>query len=329
MKESFVGANLRTATQFVVCLILTLIVTVPNTPVKTQDNKDVRLINNLESYGIRLIGPLDEVFESDMRHYLGSNASKLKPLIEVADSLAVLVKNESRKQVLGISLRWEFVSDDGRTHIFPQGISSPGELMGLVALDPSIRGKTSLLYGSNMRFFSPLQGIESVFVNSGQTVVFPATNYSIDSIGIAKTVSQAQSQKESFYQNMGTCRSVSIDGILFNDGTFVGESKTGFFESISGSIEATKDFLENLRKAAAKSDGLSRAIVEFAEKDLTASREAPGLLVEDKYRLSYMSTMKNIQEQIRRQRSAGLQDNDIAQKEFLSRYTNFVSLKRL
>ncbi|MFN2501940.1 MAG: hypothetical protein ABR530_08015 [Pyrinomonadaceae bacterium] len=334
-KKNRVTAGLLSVLRPGIYIVLILILVMPSSPVRTQERERVeqidnrvKLINNLEKYGIKLIGPADPSFEDEMNRYLGRNFSKLKPLIETAGPLGVLVKSESPKPVLGISLRWEFVSDYGRTHIYPQGISSPGELMGMVALDPNLQGKTSLLYGSNMRFFSPLQGVESVIVYSGQNVVFPASNYSIDSHGIARTASQAQYEK-SMFKNTGTCRSVAVDGILFNDGTFVGESQTGFFESINGSIDATREFLKNLRLAATRPGGLSRAIVEPAEKDLADSREAPSLMLEDKYRLSYITATKNIQEQIRRQRAAGFSDIDIAQKEFLDRYLKFTALKRL
>ncbi len=134
LKKSFAITDIRTVIRFGICFVLIFIIGSPYTPIKTQERNHVKLINNLENYGIRLIGPADEVFEAEMDRYLGGNSSKLKPLIEVADSLAVIVKSGSTKQVLGISLRWEFVSDDGRTNIFPQGISSPGELMGMTTL---------------------------------------------------------------------------------------------------------------------------------------------------------------------------------------------------
>lgn len=328
LKKNYVSTSLWAAARLGISLVLIFIIGSPSFPVKTQARERVKLINNLEEYGIRLIGPADESFDHEMSRYLGRNFSKLKPLIETAGSLAVLVKSESPKPVLGVSLRWEFVSDYGRVHIVPQAISSPGELMGLTVLDPNLQGKTSLLYGSNMMFFSPLQSVANVLVNSNKTVVFPAANYSIDSPGIAKAASLARSEM-GMYQSSGRCRSVAVDGIVFNDGTFVGDNHTGFFDTMRGSLDAKRDFLESLKKAKSEPGGLARALVEFAEADHQQPREAPGVLVEDKYRSSYVSSMRSLREQIRRHRAAGKEDLDIAQKEYIDRYTNFVALKRL
>lgn len=310
-------------------LLLALVLGTPLASVNTQIRSEVKLINDFESLGIRLIGPADEMFDEEIRRYIGAEHKKLGPLLDVVDSLGVLVKSESQRPILGISLRWEFVNENGKVTYYPQSVSAPGELMGMVPLDPSLRGKTSPFHGSNLRFFTLLQNVESVFVLSAQNLVFPATNYKIDDVGIIKKVTLGNVEKESLRKSAGMCKSVAIDGILFNDGTFVGESKTGYFESISGSISATRDFLQGLRVAASEPNGLSQAIPRFANEEISSPNLVAGSLLDDKYQVSYISTMKSIRDRIRRQRAAGVKDIDIAEKEFLKRYTDFIPLKRI
>ncbi|MDQ3712023.1 MAG: hypothetical protein M3388_07365 [Acidobacteriota bacterium] len=115
---------------------------------------DFEIKNNLQKFGIEIISPTDANFDSELTRRIG-DFDVVLPLVEAAKPLVGFIKNNSSKEVVGISLRWDFIKSDGE-EVFSSsgGVSSPGVLMGKKPRDPWMVGKTSLINSNELRFFS-------------------------------------------------------------------------------------------------------------------------------------------------------------------------------
>lgn len=144
----------------ILIMALSLVVTLTVGFIWRQSAKNMinlETINNLQRYGVEIVSSTDANFNAEMIQYTGGR-NTVVPLVEAAKPLAIFIKNNSPKDIIGVSLRWNFVKLNGEVHTSRQIESITGGLMGRKPIDPWMVGKTNLINGC----FSRQTAIESL-----------------------------------------------------------------------------------------------------------------------------------------------------------------------
>lgn len=236
--------------------------TIKNSYVKNMTNLIVK--NNLKDYGIEVISSIQANFGVELKQYTGDEEG-VNSLIEVAKPLTIFIENNSSKEVIGVSLRWRFVKSNGEFIEIPQTQINPGVLMGLKPRDPWMIGKTSLINKNDTRFFSYFNTtVEQEIVYANMRHSNPEINYNQNTSleEMQRNVALVELQKSKILDNVSEI-SVSIDGIFFDDGAFVGDDQNYFFDSMKGMLQARKDFLGRLKEAKASGKEDSEILSSF------------------------------------------------------------------
>ncbi len=238
-----------------ICLTVTLaivaILTVGLTlkqNIKTMKNVVVR--NNFEKHGVTLISSNNESFDTELANYLKGNQEGVTPFIDAVKPFTVFVKNTSTKDIVGISLRWEITSYDGSVQSFPQIESSHSQLMGIKPRNSALKKglASSLIPSNSSRFFVLDMTVQQLVRNESQR----ATINDSSSLNGEKLKHfneylpqlQARNQKT---MNDAISVSISIDGIFFSDGTFIGDDQNHFFAYMKGALDARRDFIKEMQ----------------------------------------------------------------------------------
>lgn len=285
---------------------------------------NLEINNDLQAYGIEVIASSNTNFDSELMKFIGGREILL-PLVEVAKPLVFFIKNNSSKEVVGVSLRWNFVKPDGKTHIFPSGASSKGVLMGMKVRDPWMIGKTSLINSGDLRFFSHF-GISQTIENMNKSIKYGRFEYNRTPEDIQRDISYVEYQKKWMEDVSGV--SVSIDGIVFNDGTFVGEDKNFFFDSTNGWIQARRDFIKTLRegKLSGKSD---TEILEQFISDVQERLPSTGEYVDerDAFEKSYKRHLNYLKQGVKRRRTK-FSDNVLVNEYLETQDSDFITVQK-
>lgn len=218
--------------------------------------------NDLQSYGIEIVGPSDFRFDLELKRLTGDSKQELASLIKVAKLFSVIIVNNSEKDVVGVSLSWELSTPKG-TNAFPQIQSTSGVLMGMKPRDPNMEGRTSLISAGDAKLFSYDGTVDQVFLNvkmnrGNDRHLAPAFRFQSDDL-----LQTIEDNKKNLLKGLSHF-SVSIDGIFFSDGTFFGKDSFFFFDSMRGEVEAHLDLISVL------SDSASNAAISETLTDYTA-----------------------------------------------------------
>lgn len=294
-----------------------------------KNMEDVTVKNDLQDYGVEVIRPADTEFNSELSKYIGDR-SELLPVIESAKFLSLIIKNNSGKDIVGISLNWRFENKEGRVQNIERSASTPGILMGMKPLDPFMIGKTSLLYNKDSRFFSFLYSIEQAIINTRTSVENPGGNFRITPEQIKEFESELALRKADV-NNKDLTYSVDIDGVAFSDGTFIGKNENLYFEQLNGLIQARKDFInklsENRLKKVNDSDIINQIISESSnkkEKPNTGGKLSP----QEVYERSYESELSSLYRELKGKQTR-MPDKLIIDSFISSKNSEFIPLKKL
>src|SRR5215213_1391008 len=300
----------------------------------TTNMRNLVIKTDLQKYGIEVISSTDFNFDSEFLKHVGGR-SDLLTLVNSTKPFAFFIKNNSSKEIVGVSLRWEFIDSQGNKTKFPQNEANPGVLMGIKPVDPNMVGKTSLINSKEMKFFTYFNEpvIQQIALANlrfkNPTVNYP---YSIDSGNTQSAISNLNFQKEkifSYYQEL----SVSVDGIIFNDGIFVGEDQNFFFDSLRGDIEARKDILTALTQARSIGKTNADILDDILSNTANISVNSAGLHTdnttrEQVYDFAYKNYLKNLRSDLLMRRKR-ISDDYIVQQLQLSRLSGFVTIRKV
>jgi hypothetical protein len=267
-----------------------------------REEKKLRVTSDLTKYGIKTYGLADPSFDDELQKYLTENAIKPAAVADWKDS-AILVRNNADHEIVGIRILWTVESPMGQRRS-RSGQNNPGALIGMKVLDPAIVGHTSLINIGAVHFFS-FYGDPQSGNGSGMLGGRPPT-----------------------------VTSAAIDGIFFDDGSFAGANESFYFEEMSGSTKAERDFIEDANKAVRSGMNPSEILNNFiaSHPDFQIPAEVMFAGYKDgqqAFDLFYKHQNAMIREQIESIRNAGRSD------EFaLNYYTNrkpedFKTLRKL
>lgn len=215
----------------------------------------VSVKNDVQKYGVEILDSSAPAFDDELAKSISDK--DLFSMVREATPLAIVLKNKSVHEIIGVSLRWKLEMSDGEIRILPQGQTNPGIFLGLRSRDRSNGSLTSfILPGEAYVFcFNPLLQRELTnaiahrrAVNTDGGVV-NGTGGGIYPIGLSSGEKRSSIAFQSSKALEGVARvSVSVDGIFFDDGTFVGPNENFTFESVAGQVQARTDFLSEVRK---------------------------------------------------------------------------------
>lgn len=187
-------------------------------------------LKDLQEEGVELIGPSDPAFSTMVRGWSGANSSAV---IEALGPYSVFVKNTSNRSIVACELKWELTAADGTTRTETRGFVVLWRLMQQGATGvggPLIRPNANW-------FFTPSS------IDIRQAANTSSTVGRIDAVPDENEVSMRTKYLGHVVSRLAqyTGITVSIDGVFFEDGTFVGPNSTKFFEDVQADIDARRD----------------------------------------------------------------------------------------
>lgn len=298
-----------------------------NKDVNTMKNLEVK--NDLQSYGIKVISSNNTNFNDELMKYVGNN-DEVIPLVDVAKPFALFIKNDSSKEIVGIALQWEFAKSNGEINKVNQIETSPGVLMGMKPYDPFMIGKTSLINSNSHRFISYFYGISEQLLNAFNSNSYKRFEYKLGSEKAQDYISDAEYQKEMILRDVSSV-SVIVDGIIFNDGTFIGKNQSFLFETMDGIVQAKRNFLKKLREAKQFHKSDTESLNEFiSEMQFISEDRQPSLNYvngKEAFDQTYKYKMISFMKEITSKRSKST-DSYILEDFLRVRDSEFIELKR-
>lgn len=205
-------------------------------------------VKDLPEHNLMLIGPSDPSFNGKVSVFL---KGKSNAIVEATKPFSVFLKNAGNKAVVAYWLKWEKIRADGTIVTSGMGGSNPTDLM-----EGSAPGLEQLLTSSgyrikpgSMQLVSPIISVDEEQSGSIGAITVSAA----DSSELGKLQEAAQNNNIAPMLDLVTAElksytkiTISIDGVFFEDGTFVGPDSTHFFEKIQATIDAKRDVLQEI-----------------------------------------------------------------------------------
>lgn len=199
---------------------------------------------DLPKHGLNIISSIDPSFEETVAAYFKGRLSKKPP--ENLMSFSIFIKNSGNKKVVAYALVWQLVKTDGKVVENRAIYAEPGILMGDEMPNHPAFKHTVAIEPNAVRCFSwdsqirpeaeyELGGLNSS--HSHQGVGKPNPDSSDIRARLTTELSQA------------TDVTVSLDGVFFEDGSFIGPNMTGFFERMQAIVSAKVDLLRYVAEA--------------------------------------------------------------------------------
>jgi len=230
--------------------------------IQRKDGMQVQFnTRDLPEHGIHIVTPVDKSFDDLAAiHFKNRSPESLKPF-------AVFIKNSGHKPVLAYALKWELRDQDGRLITSNTiGYSELGLLMGDEI--PKDVKHTNTIEPGAMRCFSWDSQIEQDAVEA-----VGATGMSSRPLPTVEGGSSILASKLSQATNV----SVSVDGVFFEDGTFVGPNTTGYFEQIQAMLNARVDLLREIAVASKKGN------LDEVLDSITATSREPQVVFSERF----------------------------------------------
>jgi hypothetical protein len=222
---------------------------------------------DLPDHGVRLITPVDPSFDATAsKHFNGKSPAMLKPF-------SVFIQNSSGKVAVAYALTWKFVKENGKVIEKTVGYSEPGILMGNeIPQDPSFKHTTAIESGA-VRCFTWDSKIEPDMVETSGVADTSSSNQpqqvQDDNSNILRAMLSAE-------LTQATDLMVSLDGVVFDDGTFVG-SNLIFFQQIQAAVNAKVDLLREVAQAS------ERGTIDQALESITSKSLEPDVVFSQEF----------------------------------------------
>ena len=228
----------------------------------------------------RACSQINRTRRSVLRREAVGNKTKPSPLAEGLKSYSVLLENKGHKAIVGYRLKWEMMRADGTVSVRQAGGINMGALMDTWppgAENPAQAGGFAVK-PNTITFVSPAASLSE---NDSSMTAGYMTNQldraTVDQIRqqaagdrLASLISAIRVDLQQY-----TSITVSVDGVVFEDGAFVGPDTTGFFASIEAYLNAKRDLLQEVDFAVKRGRGMDRIfnyVEEIANNQLSEGK---------------------------------------------------------
>jgi hypothetical protein len=223
-------------------------------PMQVRFNK-----RDLPKHGLHIITSADPNFDALASNYFKNRSAasneSLKPL-------SVFIQNRGSRMVVAYVLEWRMLRTDGQVLTNTNSYSEPGILMGHeMPTDPRFK-HTQAIEPNEIRAFT-----WSTAVNPEGASRLGSSNTSPSPLAQVPQADALRAQLDDELSG-ATDLTVSLDGVFFEDGEFVGPNATGFFERTQALVSAKLDLIRDI--AMANENGkLDQAFEVVASKYLS------------------------------------------------------------
>jgi hypothetical protein len=236
--------------------------------------KIVRInVRDLPSHGVRLISPTDPSFEDEIAKLrLDEEGSQAPP--DIAKPFSVVLKNTSRRDIIGVRIRWDSIGPDGRTTTHVQSYSDMGSLIGMGPMNPrdEIPGGVRLK-PQKARYISL---IESTGAAQGAGIAASSRGgNSEEDAARMQQLGQEQSREQALailatLLNRSLSVTATLDAAIFDDGTVVGPDSLDYFGELQAIVKAKRDILEDVLSGAQRNEPFANI---FSRMDSIAKQD--------------------------------------------------------
>ena len=205
---------------------------------------------DLPEYSLIIIAPTDPSFDDEVRRLAAGLDDKQKYLIESLKPFSVFIKNRSRRDVIAYRLRWDILRPDGVVTTHTTTYAEPGALMGRDSrTDEGSRNAGVSIRANSGRYVSLASSIgesqdPEASLGGGVGVSSEADLDQIQRAGAGRdqaalihTLAAQLARAESL--------TVSLDGAVFDEGSFVGADSLDYFTQLQAAINAKRDLLQS------------------------------------------------------------------------------------
>jgi len=205
-------------------------------------------VRDLPEHGVRLIGPGDPMQPSVAGSFRTPSSNAV---VERMKPFSVFLRNTGSRNIIAYWLTWELTKPDGTVITREEGGVNSGALTGDVApgLEHLVMNSGYAVGRNANRFINPLTSFGESEV-SGALFAYATSTEDPSEIG---RLQQAARSISSFLDDVVVPElrgyaemRVSVDGVFFDDGTFVGPDTTQFFNKVQANIDAKRDLLEEI-----------------------------------------------------------------------------------
>ncbi|MFL6215814.1 MAG: hypothetical protein ACJ74J_18165 [Blastocatellia bacterium] len=206
-------------------------------------------VKDLPEEGVEIIAPSDPSFDLRAASFLkGPDA-----FIDRVKSFSVIVENTGQRAIVGSRLVWEVVKFDGTIYRHYVGSANPRIFLGG---DQTIQTTLGAAIPPHSTRFISLVGAAAEGEQVDLDTIELTFQGSQDELKQFKQSLNQGDREEAFNKSFiaklrteATSIAVSIDGVFFEDGTFVGENKTGLFEEVKAYVDAEFDLVAEISAA--------------------------------------------------------------------------------
>ncbi len=208
-------------------------------------------VKGVQEHGIRIILPTDAEFEEMFFKFTRNQPADVRECIR---PLSVIVENRSKHAIVGTRIRWEILKEDGTTFslpvgsVNPAGFESAGRPDLLQRLGPNVilSGATGFLSNGGRASDNEVLQLDTALMTfRGSEEELNAFNREINNHNYVEAFKLSQKSITNMLRGALSV-TVSVDGIFFDDGGFVGENETGLFEDTKAYLDAEYDFAKDL-----------------------------------------------------------------------------------
>jgi hypothetical protein len=223
-------------------------------------------VKDFPVYDLKLISPSDPSFEGRVSALL---KGKRNNFIEALKPYSVFLKNASNKAVVGYWLKWEMTKPDGTVVSRETGGINPSALMDGgasgseqlslttgYAVEPNSMRFISLAYSLGENEEGTISGYAGGSRDQAALDQFRRDKDKRPTSKLDRVIAELQSY---------TSINISIDGVFFQDGTFVGTNKTNFFVQVQANVDAKRDLLDEIAFAVKRNRSAEEILSDIEE----------------------------------------------------------------
>jgi hypothetical protein len=206
-------------------------------------------VKDLPETGLTIVTPASRDFDGAVKAQFGTNSAAVEPLLP----FSILIKNSGSRSVIAYTLKWELMRGDGQTITQTRSYTTLWKLMGVEGDDRD----GNIIRPNSFTFATPAN-IELSQVAKGAANGDPQLQAYVDNL----------KQELAAYTGV----TVTLDGVFFDDGAFVGPDSTGYFLKVKELRDARRDlYLEvkqSLKQGKLPSQALQRVEEVTGEPDV-------------------------------------------------------------
>lgn len=227
-------------------------------------------VKDLPEHGLHIIGPSDSSFDGMMAKVIRNEPAAV---VEALRPYSFFLRNAGGKHVVAYKIRWECTKPNG-TVIYKDSSKSSAWIFtdeSGADLERVLPRDDSIIKPNTTWFFS-LGAAPRELDDSSGTVEQDSWSAVIKGENTQGQAPPPDKTKALRFvtAELSTYTSITIilDGVFFEDGTFVGPDATGFFDAVKSEIDAKFDLLAELGKAASQAksgDEIFKHIEEEAD----------------------------------------------------------------